>query len=241
MKIWKCPTCSNGVRAPQQPRKNDTRRYCLACSKHSATLVERVCPANERKREASAKVSRAKQGAKSKKATSRMTKAFTVQPPMDSRGIRDGTKSIDLRSVYKRFKRILIDEAQVVGIAGTEVVSINRLPLHVTTARHPSMFGYVNVANRGNPRRAISIMAWRLIYLWSDRTYGTASWGFTNPHLVESYNRLAILWQNRRLDGEPLLDGSRLIESIDPRDGQPSTTNEEQAKRFTYVGAVQQL
>lgn len=39
---------------PERPRKNATVRFCLDCSASSTTLVERVCPALERRREAKA-------------------------------------------------------------------------------------------------------------------------------------------------------------------------------------------
>lgn len=53
MRRWVCPTCGDGCLAPSRPRRDDVRRYCLDCSKRSGRLVERSCPANERKREAS--------------------------------------------------------------------------------------------------------------------------------------------------------------------------------------------
>ena len=45
MKNWKCPHCNSGKRAPERPRQNDVRRYCLPCSERTGRLVERVCPA----------------------------------------------------------------------------------------------------------------------------------------------------------------------------------------------------
>lgn len=47
---WKCPRCGNGRLAPQRPRRDDVRRYCLACSEGTGRLVERVAPALERQR-----------------------------------------------------------------------------------------------------------------------------------------------------------------------------------------------
>ena len=52
---WACPTSDSGhpaVIAPSRPRKDDVRRFCLACSSASGRLVARVPPALERKREA---------------------------------------------------------------------------------------------------------------------------------------------------------------------------------------------
>lgn len=48
---WACPRCGLGISAPSRPRRDDVRRYCLPCSKETGKLVERVCPANERRRE----------------------------------------------------------------------------------------------------------------------------------------------------------------------------------------------
>lgn len=47
---WVCPRCSSGALAPQQPRKDDVRRFCLSCSEETGRLVERKCPALERQR-----------------------------------------------------------------------------------------------------------------------------------------------------------------------------------------------
>jgi hypothetical protein len=48
---WKCGICDHGLLAPTKPRKNDVRRYCLACSSKTGKLVERVAPSLEKKRE----------------------------------------------------------------------------------------------------------------------------------------------------------------------------------------------
>lgn len=61
MRRWICKTCGKGVNAPERLKRNDTRRYCLACSAKSPTLVERHCPAVE--------------GAKAKRAAARKVKS----------------------------------------------------------------------------------------------------------------------------------------------------------------------
>lgn len=61
---WKCPDCGHGLLAPERPRKNDVRRYCLPCSGKKGVLVERIAPRLEAAR-AAAKV---KQAEKEKKA-----------------------------------------------------------------------------------------------------------------------------------------------------------------------------
>ena len=48
---WKCEICDDGLLAPSRPRRNDVRRYCLPCSAKRGTLVERIAPALEKKRE----------------------------------------------------------------------------------------------------------------------------------------------------------------------------------------------
>lgn len=50
MRRWICPTCGQGVHAPDRPRRDDVRRYCLTCSAKSGRLVERSCPALDRQR-----------------------------------------------------------------------------------------------------------------------------------------------------------------------------------------------
>jgi len=48
---WKCPSCDHGLLAPQRPRRDDIRRYCLPCSSKAGKLVERVAPALESQRD----------------------------------------------------------------------------------------------------------------------------------------------------------------------------------------------
>jgi hypothetical protein len=64
---WVCDTCGSGVNAPERPRRDDVRRYCLDCSKASGRLVERTCPSVERRRAASS------ERAAAKRATDRAT------------------------------------------------------------------------------------------------------------------------------------------------------------------------
>lgn len=64
MRLWKCPDCGNAVRAPERPRKDDTRRYCLDCSKSTGRLVERSCPALDRERAERTEKATAKRKAK---------------------------------------------------------------------------------------------------------------------------------------------------------------------------------
>ncbi len=49
-RLWVCPACGSGRRAPSRPRRDDIRRYCFECSTAAGRLIERACPALERKR-----------------------------------------------------------------------------------------------------------------------------------------------------------------------------------------------
>ncbi len=60
-KIWTCPRCKECRLAPSKPRRDDSRRYCLPCSDTTGRLVERTCPALEKKRQAKEVSRRAKQ------------------------------------------------------------------------------------------------------------------------------------------------------------------------------------
>jgi len=50
-KIWRCPKCETGIRAPERLRKIDVRRYCLDCSAKAGVLVERTVPSRDAERE----------------------------------------------------------------------------------------------------------------------------------------------------------------------------------------------
>lgn len=231
MKIWRCPECGSGVRAPQQPRRNDTRRFCLDCSAQSPILVERICPANERRREKSVARSRAKASGKAQAQSKRITKAFTAVSA-------NGTAEVDMRPVFRRLKRLLVDKAQDIGEPGTAVVDVNPVGLHITSSHNPSIKGHVNVAKRGNPQRQMSIMAWRLLYLWSDGAY---DWSGKNLHLWNTYKRLSFEWSKdafRRKHGLPKLDRASQMLSIDPGDRRPQQFTNRQAKGFVYLGAI---
>lgn len=54
MKRWICPQCAGGANAPERPRKDDVRRFCLPCSAKSGQLVQRICPALDKRRSKSA-------------------------------------------------------------------------------------------------------------------------------------------------------------------------------------------
>jgi hypothetical protein len=47
MRIWRCPACESGVRAPDRLDQLDVRRWCLPCSKRGGKLIERTIPSKE--------------------------------------------------------------------------------------------------------------------------------------------------------------------------------------------------
>lgn len=51
-KIWRCPECERGARAPERLGRLDVRRWCLACSKRTGTLIERTIPSRDARRQA---------------------------------------------------------------------------------------------------------------------------------------------------------------------------------------------
>lgn len=90
---WTCPRCGGGVLAPERPRKDDVRRYCLDCSKRTGRLVERICPALVREREQKTERRVAKQADGRVKAKQRETERYTVE-------------GVDLRKELARFHRL---------------------------------------------------------------------------------------------------------------------------------------
>lgn len=59
MKIWRCPTCEGGLRAPERLDRLDVRRWCLRCSARTGTLVERSVPSRESEKERRAEARKA--------------------------------------------------------------------------------------------------------------------------------------------------------------------------------------
>lgn len=94
MKIWRCPRCDIGRKAPSRMNQLDVRRWCLECSAETGKLVEMVCPSLERAR-AQAKE---KQKEKARKKRAKEREAFLLE---------DGT---DMREVIFRAQRLKIWE-----------------------------------------------------------------------------------------------------------------------------------
>ena len=150
MKIWRCPDCGSGVRAPGKPRLNDVRRFCLPCSQRSGYMVERVCPTLETKR---AKV-KAKVSAKGK---SERVKATAVREIKRASAndvyFVDG---VDVRPILKRMQTILKRHAQDIGEPGHAV-------------RDPFSFNLTTYNCRGfaNLGSAVWAISWDLLSDWS--------------------------------------------------------------------------
>lgn len=69
MRRWTCPNCETGILAPERPRRDDVRRYCLPCSQQTGRLVARSCPAVEKARAAQTERTRTKAAARRKQET----------------------------------------------------------------------------------------------------------------------------------------------------------------------------
>ena len=107
MRRWVCPECGAGKHAPERLRRNDVRRFCLECSGNKAKgpLVERVCPAVERRREAkaTAKAAAAAKRAESRAAAREKRKADAAAAlPLtgDPKFIAQMVRGVDLASEY---------------------------------------------------------------------------------------------------------------------------------------------
>lgn len=67
MRRWVCPDCGKGVNAPDRPRTDDIRRFCLPCSEKTGRLVKRTCPTLDRERSAKSEKAAAKRSAAAKR------------------------------------------------------------------------------------------------------------------------------------------------------------------------------
>lgn len=104
MRRWDCPNGCAGVLAPDKPRTDDVRRYCLACSKKTGRLVKRTSPALERARatgkQRSAKKSKAKRARKTAVRRANRERAKATEHEAANAHILDG---VNLRREAKRF------------------------------------------------------------------------------------------------------------------------------------------
>lgn len=87
MKIWKCPSCDSGVRAPQSLSRDDVRRWCLGCSKKTGKLVERTIPSRD--------AEKAKRAAARKVATEKRQERRAVAEAATKQQMRDYATTFD--------------------------------------------------------------------------------------------------------------------------------------------------
>src|SRR5262245_877672 len=71
---WICERCDSAANAPARPRRDDVRRYCLACSKETGKLVQRRCPKLDDRR--AARAQRDKERARAKATKQRERRVF---------------------------------------------------------------------------------------------------------------------------------------------------------------------
>lgn len=75
---WHCPNGCAAVLGPQRPRRDNTCRYCLACSEKAGRLVERKALALEKKSAAKSEAARLKARAKRERERAREVERWTV-------------------------------------------------------------------------------------------------------------------------------------------------------------------
>lgn len=95
---WVCPLCSDGVHAPDRPRRDDARRFCLKCSAKTGRLVERTCPAHDT---AERRQAEAQQAARARRAQARaertaQRRALRAEHHAAARAAENALKSIPI-------------------------------------------------------------------------------------------------------------------------------------------------
>ena len=133
MKIWRCPECGSGVRAPGKPRLNDVRRFCLPCSLGNGFMVERVCPTLEKKRA----TSKAKVSAKGKSERAKVSAVREIKKASADDMYFVG--GVDVRPIYKRMQTILKSHTQEIGIPGWLVKDPFKIPIKAVALTHKSL------------------------------------------------------------------------------------------------------
>ena len=178
MKTWKCPECGSGVRGPERPRKNNVVRYCLPCSGKAGVLVERIVPALEVKRKAA-------KARASKKAAS---KRNAVSQRLKNRRMVEG---YDMGLVFLATKKLLVENAQTLGVPGCNVSDLEGINLHMASSAHPApKEGHVSVRKGGSASDVAVRVVTRTIWEWYERDgYGSPSGGaWATVH--KAYNQL---------------------------------------------------
>lgn len=119
MRRWICPRCGGGVNAPERPRKNDVRRYCLKCSEETGFLMERCVPALERKRAVAyvrgSERAAQKREAERQKWVIKLPDANRVTRDLDVRGeLRRALKDCGFFDGWARGQTPTMDEVEIV-------------------------------------------------------------------------------------------------------------------------------
>ncbi len=136
---WVCPTCGDGCLAPERPRRDDVRRYCLLCSAKTGRLVERTCPALDRERAEKAERATAKRSADRAKARAdRLARRSHNGVDLDAEAKRIWNTAA-LREHHRGAKVPTIDirrrrSAHVSGVAWPSRVAITLGPVHTAEA-----------------------------------------------------------------------------------------------------------
>ena len=100
---WVCPTCGGGVLAPSQPRRDDVRRFCLACSESTGRLVARSCPTLDRERNRRTEARRTK--AQRQRATETAKRTATETAKRERIEARWFVEGHDIRVEFRRLAR----------------------------------------------------------------------------------------------------------------------------------------
>lgn len=110
---WVCPKCNDGVHAPDRPRRDDVRRYCLACSAKVGRLVERICPAHESaaQREADARKASRERKAQLRAERAVERRAMRAEAQASARSARAALRAMPLSEIAKMSTREAYTEA----------------------------------------------------------------------------------------------------------------------------------
>lgn len=130
-KIWRCPQCDTGIRAPERLRKIDVRRYCLTCSERTGLLVERTIPSRNAER-ARSKLLRKEQEAKVRErvAAKRAEHARSERGRLEAFArmalkldayIGLGWRTVDFKIRLARPTKLIVDEPRIRIIDGQEI------------------------------------------------------------------------------------------------------------------------
>lgn len=204
MKRWVCPRCGKGALAPERPRKDDARRFCLACSAQTGRMVERVSPALERERAEAKERTAAKSAAKSAKAR-------------DAERERRSIGGFDLDAEAKRLWKLpTLREAQKIGRSSQmptiEIRRTTRAALR-RTAGHAKLYRRHIVLTLGtNAGDALETLEHELMHIALQEGHTPRFWSFCRSLAKEAWPEARFSW---RRDGWQTSDAiSRGIDEL---------------------------